>query len=242
MFCIIAVQFDSERFIWFARAKKLLSNQPVCASDRERERSLASNVMHWLEQPVMAWKQWSAMAGWLASRTLDPRVLRSESRPIRDTCGCVPARQNALPLIARVFSDRTVKIVGPFYPMSMPIAMGSKRPHSCYINVTWCGLTHSSLSVALVGYGRVVQHHRPQSVVLHDTPVYNTLLKSAQRTRKKIDNDQGGRWSHVDCPRITSFSLVVENEQSIKLTSFKNGSTDPLVSATAPRFSPAWLR
>ena len=34
------------------------------------------------------------------------------------TCGCVPG-QNTLPLIARIFSDRTLEIVGPFYPVSM---------------------------------------------------------------------------------------------------------------------------
>ena len=56
---------------------------------------------------------WGAVAGWLASRTIDPRVV--SSNPGRSvTCGCVPG-QNTLPLIARVFSDRTLKIVGPFY-------------------------------------------------------------------------------------------------------------------------------
>ena len=73
----------------------------------------------------------SSRAPWLASRTLDPRIQRS--RPdLSVTCARVPG-QNTLPLIARVFSDRTLKLVSPFYPMS---ARGSKRPHSGYINVT----------------------------------------------------------------------------------------------------------
>ena len=53
------------------------------------------------------------------------------------------AGQNTLPLIARVFSDRTLKIVGRVY------ARGSKRHHSGYINVIYSGLTHSSIMVAL---------------------------------------------------------------------------------------------
>ena len=58
------------------------------------------------------------MAGWFASRTLDPRVVRSN--PGRSvTRACVPGK-NTLPLIARVFSDMTLKIVGPFYLVSMP--------------------------------------------------------------------------------------------------------------------------
>ena len=57
---------------------------------------------------------WGGVAGWLASRTLDPRVVSSGR-----SCGCVPG-QNTLPLIARVFSDRTLNIVGPFYLVSMP--------------------------------------------------------------------------------------------------------------------------
>ena len=56
--------------------------------------------------------------GVVASRTLDPRVVRS-NRGRSVTCACVPG-QNTLPLIARVCSDRTLKIVGPFYPVSMP--------------------------------------------------------------------------------------------------------------------------
>ena len=57
-------------------------------------------------------------APWLASRTLDPRVVHSN--PVQSvTCACVPW-QNTLPLIASVFSDRTLEIVGPFYPVSMP--------------------------------------------------------------------------------------------------------------------------
>ena len=53
------------------------------------------------------------MAGWLASRTLDPRVVNLNPG-LSVTRACVPG-QNTLPLIARVFSDRTLKIVGPFY-------------------------------------------------------------------------------------------------------------------------------
>ena len=56
----------------------------------------------------------SAMAEWLASRTLDPRVLRSNPG-LSVTSACVPGL-NTLPQIACVFSDRTRKIVGPFYP------------------------------------------------------------------------------------------------------------------------------
>ena len=41
-----------------------------------------------------------------------------ESRPVRDVRLC--SRAKHLPLIARVFSDRTLKIVGPFYLVSMP--------------------------------------------------------------------------------------------------------------------------
>ena len=62
--------------------------------------------------------KWSAVAGWLASRTLDPRVVRSNPS-VSVTCARVPG-QNTLPLIARVFSDRTLKIVGPFYLVSVP--------------------------------------------------------------------------------------------------------------------------
>ena len=62
--------------------------------------------------------QWGAVTKWLASRTIDPGVERS-SPSLSVTCACVPG-QNTLPLIARVFSDRTLKIVGPFYLVSMP--------------------------------------------------------------------------------------------------------------------------
>ena len=55
-----------------------------------------------------------AVTGWLASRTLDPR---NPGRSV--TRACVPGK-NTLPLIARVFSDRTLKIEGPFYLVSMP--------------------------------------------------------------------------------------------------------------------------
>ena len=58
------------------------------------------------------------MAGWIASRTLDPRVVRSMPG-LSVTCACIPG-QNTLPLIARVFSDRTLTIVGPFYLVSIP--------------------------------------------------------------------------------------------------------------------------
>ena len=58
------------------------------------------------------------MAGWLASRTLDPRVV-SSNPGLSVTCACVPG-QNTLPLIARVFSDRKLKIVGSVYLVSMP--------------------------------------------------------------------------------------------------------------------------
>ena len=88
-------------------------------------------------------KVWGAVAGWLASRTLDPRVV--SSNPGRSvTCGCVHG-QNILPLIARVFSDRTLQIVGPFYLVSMPGEV--KDPTR--VNVTCSGLTHSSIMVAL---------------------------------------------------------------------------------------------
>ena len=63
-------------------------------------------------------QSWGTVAGWLASRTLDPRVV-SSNPGISVTRACVPG-QNTLPLIARVFSDRTLKIVGPFYLVSMP--------------------------------------------------------------------------------------------------------------------------
>ena len=59
------------------------------------------------------------MAGWLASRTLDPEGREFESRPIRDVRLCSRAKHFTT-LIARVFSDRTLKIVGPFYLVSMP--------------------------------------------------------------------------------------------------------------------------
>ena len=53
----------------------------------------------------------------VASRTLDPRVVRSNPGQ-SVTCACLPGKR--LPLIARVFSGRTLKIVGPFYLVSMP--------------------------------------------------------------------------------------------------------------------------
>ena len=98
------------------------------------------------------YRTWGAVAGWLASRTIDPRVV--SSNPGRSvTCGCVPG-QNTLPLIARVFSNRTLKIVGPFYLVSMPGEV--KDPTRVINNVTRSGLTNSSISGA-IGYGRVVR-------------------------------------------------------------------------------------
>ena len=58
------------------------------------------------------------MLGWLASRALDPRVV-SSNPDLTVTRACVPG-QNTFPLIARVFSDRTLQIVGPFCAVSMP--------------------------------------------------------------------------------------------------------------------------
>ena len=48
-----------------------------------------------------------------------PEGREFESRPSRDmTCACVP---DTLPQFARVFSDMTLKIVGPFYLVSVPV-------------------------------------------------------------------------------------------------------------------------
>ena len=59
-----------------------------------------------------------AVVEWLASRALVSGVMRSNpGRTV--TCACVPG-QNTLPLIARVFSDGTLQIVGTFYLVSMP--------------------------------------------------------------------------------------------------------------------------
>ena len=69
------------------------------------------------------------MAGWLASRTLDPRVEHSHPG-LSVMCACVPGQNTLLALIARVFSDKTLKIVGPFYLVSSVYARESKRPHS----------------------------------------------------------------------------------------------------------------
>ena len=86
--------------------------------------------------------------GVVASRTLDPRVVRSSP-------GLSVTRSwaNTLPQIVRVFSDRTLKIVGPLCLVSVP--RGSNRSHSGYIK---CG----------IGCGRVVRA-RLQSAALHDT-------------------------------------------------------------------------
>ena len=59
-----------------------------------------------------------AAGAWLASRTIDPRVV-SSNPGLSVACACVPG-QNTLPLIACVFSVRTLKIVGPLYLVSMP--------------------------------------------------------------------------------------------------------------------------
>ena len=62
----------------------------------------------------------SAVAEWLVSRMLDPRVV--SSNPGRSvTRACVPG-QNTRPLISRVLSetDRKLKLVGPFSLVSMP--------------------------------------------------------------------------------------------------------------------------
>ena len=90
--------------------------------------------------------------------TLDPRVV-SSNPGLSVTRACVPG-QNTLPLIARVFSDTTRKIVGP----------GSKRPHSGYINVICSGLTHSSISWWHWLWASCA-HHRLRSAVLHDTTI-----------------------------------------------------------------------
>ena len=96
--------------------------------------SLVSEIVR-LGIALIQWS-WGAVAGWLASRTIDPRVV--SSNPGRSvTCGCVPG-QNTLPLIARVFSDRTLKIVGPFYLVSMPGEV--KDPTRVINNVTRSGL------------------------------------------------------------------------------------------------------
>ena len=100
------------------------------------------------------------MAGWLASRTLDPRVVRSS--PGRSvTRACVPG-QNTLPLMARVFSDRTLENRRSLLPGVY--ARGSKRPHSGYINVT-------NITVALATGELSCAHHRLRSAVLHDTNI-----------------------------------------------------------------------
>ena len=104
------------------------------------------------------------MAGWLASRTLDPRVVSlNPGRSV--TCGCVPG-QNTLPLIARVFSDRTLKIVGSFYLVSMPGEV--KDPTRVIYNVTRSGLTNPSISWRHWLWASCA-HNRLRSAVLHDT-------------------------------------------------------------------------
>ena len=50
-------------------------------------------------------------------------------------------------------------------------ARGSKRPHSGYINVTWCGLTHSSIAMVAYWLWASCAHHRLRSAVLHDTNI-----------------------------------------------------------------------
>ena len=86
------------------------------------------------------------MAEWLASRTLDPRVVRSNPGQYV-TRACVPGQNTLIPLIARVFSDTTQKIVGPFYLVSMP---GEVRDPTLVIqNVTRSGLNSLFNIVAL---------------------------------------------------------------------------------------------
>ena len=53
----------------------------------------------------------------VASRMLDPWVVRLNPG-LSVTCACVSGQNTTL--IARVFSDRTLTIVGPFYLVSMP--------------------------------------------------------------------------------------------------------------------------
>ena len=113
---------------------------------------------------AMCMEMWDAVAGWLASRTLDPRVV-SSNRGRSVTCGCVPG-QNTLPLIARVFSDRTLKIVGPFYLVSMPGEV--KDPTRVIYNVTRSGITNPSISWRHWLWASCA-HHRLRSAVLHDT-------------------------------------------------------------------------
>ena len=97
-----------------------------------------------------------------ASRTLDPRVVRSD--PGRSvTRACVPGQNTFIPLIARVFSDRTLKIVGPFYPVSMP---GEVKDRTLVVqNVTCSGLNPSSMSWWHWPWASCA-HHR-----LHDTNI-----------------------------------------------------------------------
>ena len=54
----------------------------------------------------------------LASRTLDQRVVYSN--PGLFVTRALVFLGNTLPLITRVFSDRTLQIVGPFYLVSLP--------------------------------------------------------------------------------------------------------------------------
>ena len=63
------------------------------------------------------------------------------------TLACVPGQNTLIPLIACVFSDVTLKIVGPFYLVSMPGEV--KDPTLVLQNVTCSGLTHSNIMVAL---------------------------------------------------------------------------------------------
>ena len=63
-----------------------------------------------------------------------------------------------LPLIARVFSDRTLKIY----------ARGAKDPTRVIYNVTRSGLTNPSISWCHWLWASCA-HHRLQSAVLHDT-------------------------------------------------------------------------
>ena len=114
------------------------------------------------------------MAGWLASQTLDLRVV-SSNPGLSVTCGCVPG-QNTLPLIARVFSDRTLQIIGPFYLVSMPGEVKDPTQVVCctlytsHCTTTCSGLNHSSISWWHWLWASCA-HHRLRSAVLLDTDI-----------------------------------------------------------------------
>ena len=107
------------------------------------------------------------MADWLASRTLDPRLAHSNPR-LSVTCACVPGQNTLIPLIACVFSDRTLKIVGPFYLVSMPGEVKDPTLVNGYTNVTCSGLTQSSISWWHWLWASCA-HYRLRLTVLHGT-------------------------------------------------------------------------